>query len=90
MDLALRLKLGSCFYPGTNGIGAPSEPPPWSPDAPFYDVRVDKYGQRVVGYLGPGGWLWNGVPFPEPAGRPEARADGVLVDRVEWPDVAPY
>lgn len=55
------------------------------PDAPFYDVRTDKYGQRVVGYLGPGGFLWNGEPFPEPVGGPAARADGVINAIVEWP-----
>lgn len=48
--------------------------------------RVDKYGQRVVGYLGPTGYIWNGEPFPEPAGGPAARADGTLNASVEWPE----
>lgn len=48
--------------------------------------RVDKYGQRVVAYLGPTGFIWNGQPFPEPEGGPEARADGVLNGNVEWPE----
>lgn len=40
--------------------------------------RVDAHGQRVVGYLGPGGFIWNSVPFPEPEGGVEARGVGVL------------
>lgn len=49
------------------------------PDPPWYPPgRVDAYGQRVVGYLGPGGYIWNGEPFPEPEGGEAARADGVL------------
>ena len=56
------------------------------PDAPFYDVRLDKYGRRVVGYLGPGGYSWNGSPFHEPVGGVEARAGGALSDNVDWPD----
>lgn len=39
---------------------------------------VDGHGQRVVGYLGPGGFIWNSVPFPEPAGGVAARGVGVL------------
>lgn len=38
----------------------------------------DAHGQRVVGYLGPGGFVWNGLPFPEPAGGATARGVGVL------------
>jgi hypothetical protein len=48
------------------------------PDVPFYDERVDRYGQRVVAYLGPGGFIWNSQPFPEPEGGVEARSVGVL------------
>jgi len=47
---------------------------------------VDIYGQRVVGYLGPTGYMWNAEPFPEPEGGPEARADGVMNANVEWPE----
>ena len=47
--------------------------------------RTDRHGQRVVGYLGPGGFTWTGEPFPEPEGGEEARADGVLSDTVDWP-----
>jgi len=47
--------------------------------------RVDVHGQRVVGYLGPLGFIWNGEPFPEPEGGEEARADGVLSTTVDWP-----
>lgn len=60
-----------------------------NPDAPspWYDnTRVDKYGQRVVGYLGPTGFLWNNQPFPEPSGGEAARVDGVLSSTVEWPE----
>jgi len=46
----------------------------------------DKYGQRVVGYLGPTGFIWNWQPFPEPEGGPAARADGILSSNVEWPN----
>lgn len=52
---------------------------------PFYNERFDRWGQRVVAYLGPTGFLWNSLPFPEPVGGPAARADGVLSDTVEWP-----
>jgi hypothetical protein len=48
--------------------------------------RVDAYGQRVVAYLGPTGFDWNGAPYPEPSGGPAARADGVLSSTVLWPD----
>lgn len=51
----------------------------------YFPDRVDKYGQRVVAYLGPGGFIWNGEPYPEPEGGEEARADGVLSSTVEWP-----
>jgi hypothetical protein len=44
----------------------------------FYDVRFDRHGQRVVAYMGPGGFVWNSEPYPEPEGGEEARADGVL------------
>lgn len=40
--------------------------------------RVDAHGQRVVGYLGVGGFIWNNEPFPEPEGGVEARGVGVL------------
>ncbi len=56
------------------------------PLVPFYGVRYDKYGQRVVGYLGPEGFDYNGEPFPEPAGGVEARADGTLNASVDWPE----
>ena len=49
-------------------------------------TQVDKYGQRVVAYLGPTGFTWNNEPFPEPAGGVEARADGTLNSSVEWPE----
>lgn len=52
----------------------------------YYPDIVDKYGQRVVAYLGPTGFIWNGAPFPEPVGGPAARADGVLNGNVEWPE----
>lgn len=62
-----------------------------NPDDPngsswYPNDRVDKYGQRVVGYLGPTGFIWNSQPFPEPTGGPAARADGVLNGNVEWPE----
>jgi hypothetical protein len=44
---------------------------------------VDKYGQTVVGYLGPGGLEWEGEPFPEPKECEEARMDGVLAKGIE-------
>lgn len=56
------------------------------PDAPFYDVRVDAYGQRVVAYLGPGGFVWNGLPFPEPEGGVAARGVGVLQEGYDPPE----
>jgi hypothetical protein len=47
--------------------------------AQFYpNDRFDVHGQRVVGYLGPGGFIWNSEPFPEPEGGVEARGVGVL------------
>lgn len=49
-------------------------------------LSVDKYGQRVVPYLGPTGFTWNWLPFPEPAGGVAARADGTLNASVEWPE----
>jgi len=49
-------------------------------------TRVDVHGQRVVGYLGPGGLIWNGEPFPEPDGGEAVRVDGVLSSTVDWPD----
>lgn len=55
----------------------------------FYDVKVDRHGQRVVGYLGPEGFTWMGQPYPEPEGGEAARADGVLADSVEWPEDPP-
>jgi len=57
------------------------------PDTPFCAMKFDKWGQCAIPYLGPGGFLWNGLPFPEPAGGVEARADGVLSATVEWPVV---
>lgn len=54
---------------------------PWYPND-----RFDKYGQQVIGYLGPTGFLWNLLPFQEPVGGPLARADGVLTSNVEWPE----
>jgi hypothetical protein len=51
----------------------------------YGDDVVDKYGQRVVGYLGPTGFIWNNAPYPEPAGGPAMRADGTLNSKVEWP-----
>lgn len=57
-----------------------------TPGATWYPPnRVDKYGQRVVGYLGPGG-QWNGGDWPEPEGGEAARGVGVLSDTVEWPE----
>lgn len=47
--------------------------------------KVDVYGQRVVGYLGPEG-QWNGGDWPEPVGGEAARSDGVLNGNVVWPD----
>lgn len=54
----------------------------------IWDVpdKVDRHGQRVVGYLGPSGFDWNSTPFPEPEGGVIARADGVLSSTVEWPE----
>jgi hypothetical protein len=54
---------------------------PWYPNN-----RFDRYGQQVIGFLGPEGFDWNGVPFPEPTGGAAARVDGVLSTTVEWPD----
>lgn len=48
------------------------------PDTPFCETKLDRYGQRVVPYLGPGGFIWNSEPFPEPEGGVEARGVGVL------------
>ena len=48
--------------------------------------RFDKFGQQVIAYLGPTGFIWNNEPFPEPAGGEAARADGVLSSIVEWPE----
>jgi hypothetical protein len=55
-----------------------------TPGAAWYTERFDKHGQRVVGYLGPGG-QWNGGDWPEPEGGEAARADGVLSGMAEWP-----
>jgi hypothetical protein len=51
----------------------------WSPPG-----LVDRHGQRVVGYLGPGG-QWNGGDWPEPEGGEEARGVGVLQDGYDMP-----
>ena len=60
--------------------------PDTTPGAEWYpDDRVDVYGQRVVGYLGPDG-QWNGGDWPEPAGGEAARSVGVLHSTVEFPD----
>lgn len=60
--------------------------PDTTPGSVWYlPTRVDAHGQRVVGYLGPEGFTWNSLPFPEPEGGPEARSEGVIVDHVEWP-----
>jgi len=59
----------------------PDAPSPWYPND-----RFDKYGQQVIGHLGPTGFDWNGQPFPEPVGGEEARVDGVLSTNVEWPE----
>lgn len=57
-----------------------------SPNTVWYlATAIDKYGQRVVAYMGPGGFVWNGEPFPEPDGGAEARSEGVLSNAVEWP-----
>jgi hypothetical protein len=54
--------------------------PDTTPEATWYpDDWTDRYGQRVVGYLGPGG-QWNGGDWPEPSGGVEARGPGVLQD----------
>jgi hypothetical protein len=52
----------------------------------FYPAdKVDTFGQRVVGFLGETGFIWEGKPFPEPEGGVKARQDGVL-----WPgDLVP-
>ena len=47
--------------------------------------RVDGEGRRVVAYLGPAGFQYDGAPFPEPEGGPAARSAGTLSDTVEWP-----
>ncbi len=61
--------------------------PDTTPGAIWYqNNRKDKYDQRVVAYMGPGGFIWNGLPFPEPAGGIAKRAFGVLSNTVEWPD----
>ena len=51
----------------------------------YVNDRVDVHGQRVVAYMGPGGFIWNGEPFPEPLGGEEARSAGVLSSTVVWP-----
>lgn len=56
-----------------------------TPGASWYRAdAIDAQGRRVVGYLGPGG-SWNGGDIEEPEGGPAMRADGELVDFVEWP-----
>ena len=59
----------------------PDSPGPWYPNNKF-----DKYGQQIIAYLGPEGFIYNNQPFPEPEGGEAARADGVLIDNVEWPE----
>jgi len=57
-----------------------------APDPPFDSIRFDKWGQRVVGYLGPGGYVWNSEPYPEPEGGVAARSVGVLQDGYDQPE----
>jgi hypothetical protein len=54
--------------------------PDTTPNAQWYpDNWTDRHGQRVVGYLGPGG-QWNGGNWPEPTDGLAARGPGVLQD----------
>lgn len=46
--------------------------------------RVDAHGQRVVGYMGPGGGVT--TISVEPVGGHEARADGVLQEGYDPPE----
>jgi hypothetical protein len=56
---------------------------PYEPNAIWYwPDRVDKYGQRVVAYLGPGGRL---DITEEPEGGETLRADGVLQEGYDMP-----
>lgn len=57
-------------------------------DATFaYRSRFDRFGQQVTPYFGPTGFEWNGVGVAEPAHCLVARADAVLVTRVDDPPV---
>jgi hypothetical protein len=51
----------------------------------YPDDWTDRHGQRVVGYLGPGGFIWNNEPFPEPEGGEAARGVGVLQEGFDGP-----
>lgn len=48
----------------------------------FTYIRNDAFGQWVCGYYGE---ILNGVPFEEPQGFAELRADGVVHTSVVWP-----
>lgn len=48
---------------------------------------VDVHGQRYVGYLGPGGAVWNGQPFVETPECAVSRSDGALVEAVDMPEL---
>jgi hypothetical protein len=53
----------------------------WAPPQPY-----DRFGRRVAPYLGPGGFIWNGEPYPEPAECLAERTLGVLTANPYFPD----
>lgn len=53
----------------------------------FYPSNYrDKYGRRIVAYLGPGGFSWNNLPYPEPSDAVALRRHATIIEDVEWPD----
>lgn len=64
----------------------PFTPPvPEDPTGSWSYVRLDRFGQWVVPYLGPS-WEFDGAVFEEPEGGEAMRADGVLHEFAMWPE----